>query len=110
VANEGIGEDLRRAFAVYLVSHNRPMAEVLDPIRKPLREEFEQAFDGMTSTPVALEELENTRDEMIAAVVGNMPVGHRRFLLSFERGEPDWELLDLPEASQLPAVQKAGGA
>jgi hypothetical protein len=33
LANEGIDEALRKAFIVYLLSHNRPMAEVLAPPR-----------------------------------------------------------------------------
>jgi len=31
LANEGIGDELRTAFIVYLLSHNRPMAEILAP-------------------------------------------------------------------------------
>jgi hypothetical protein len=34
-----------------------------------------------------------------------MPGAHRRFLVSFERGEPDWSLLDVPGAPDLPAVK-----
>ena len=30
----GIDEATRKAFVVYLASHNRPMSELLDPIRK----------------------------------------------------------------------------
>lgn len=41
---------------------------------------------------------------MIAAIVGDMPEAHRRFLISFECGEPDWQLLAVPEAQHLPAV------
>lgn len=33
LANEGIDDDLRKAFVIYLLSHNRPMAEVLCPAR-----------------------------------------------------------------------------
>ena len=36
LANEGVTDDLRKAFIVYLISHNRPMAEVLAPQRKSL--------------------------------------------------------------------------
>jgi len=42
---------------------------------------------------------------MITSIVGQMLEVHRRFLLSFERGEPDWPLLDIPGAYALPAVQ-----
>lgn len=42
---------------------------------------------------------------LLADLVGRMPEEHRRFLISFEKGEPEWGLLDIPHAKQLPAVQ-----
>ena len=104
LANEGVDDALRRAFLVYLISHNRQMAEVLAPTRKPLREEFERGFVGMTEEPIPLPELETAREAIIAEMVAAMPDDHRRFLVSFKRGEPDWELLGIPEAQHLPAV------
>lgn len=104
LANEGISDELRRAFLVYLISHNRPMAEVLAPTRKPLNEEFERGFVGMTQENVELADLEATREALVATMVGEMPDAHRQFLIGFKRGEPDWELLGIPEARHLPAV------
>lgn len=104
-ANEGISDDLRRAFIVYLISHNRPMAEVLAPQRKPLETEFLRGFEGMTKSPIRIEDLGAAREELITAIVGAMPEPHRQFLLSFKRGNPDWALLGIPGASELPAVQ-----
>lgn len=104
LAQEGIGDELRRAFLVYLISHNRPMAEVLAPTRKPLSEEFARGFVGMTQEPVALVELEVAREEIIAAMIAEMPDAHRHFLVGFKRGKPDWELLGIKDAQHLPAV------
>ena len=104
LAHEGIGDELRRAFLVYIISHNRPMAEVLAPTRKPLDDEFARGFVGMTQEPVALADLEAARETIIAAMVADMPDAHRHFLVGFKRGEPDWELLGIPEAQRLPAV------
>ncbi|OYU36411.1 nucleotidyl transferase AbiEii/AbiGii toxin family protein [Novosphingobium sp. PASSN1] len=104
LAHEGISNELRRAFLVYLISHNRPMAEVLAPTRKPLADEFARGFAGMTQEPVALADLETAREEIIAAMVTDMPDAHRHFLLGFKRGEPNWELLGVPEAQLLPAI------
>jgi predicted nucleotidyltransferase component of viral defense system len=104
LANEGVGDELRRAFLVYVISHNRPMAEVLAPTRKLLREEFARGFAGMTQEPVALADLEAAREAIIAAMVAAMPEDHRRFLVSFKRGGPDWTLLGMPKAQHLPAV------
>ncbi|NQU56569.1 MAG: nucleotidyl transferase AbiEii/AbiGii toxin family protein [Rhodospirillales bacterium] len=105
LANEGIDGLLRDAFIVYLISHNRPMAEVLAPTRKEIAEEFARGFEGMTDSPVSLDELLQTREDLIADIVGNMPDEHRKFLLSFKRGEPDWGLLGLPDVEHLPAVK-----
>jgi hypothetical protein len=105
LATEGISDDLRRAFLVYLVSHDRPMAEVLAPRRKDINQEFAQGFEGMTAEPVRLEELELARETLIASITGAMPDEHRGFLLAFKRGEPDWSLIGLPDAANLPAVK-----
>lgn len=104
LANEGITPELRRAFIAYLISHNRPMAEVLAPRLKVLDDEYARGFVGMTTEPVDVGELENARVDLIAAVVGDMPLDHRRFLVSFEKGEPAWELLGLEGVRELPAV------
>jgi len=104
LANEGVTDDLRRAFLVYLASHNRPMAEVLAPARKPLAEEFERGFVGMTHQPITLAELESAREDIIACMVAGMPDTHRQFLVGFKRGEPDWALAGIDEARRLPAV------
>lgn len=105
LAHEGISDELRRAFLVYIISHNRPMAEVLAPTRKPLSDEFARGFVGMTLEPVALADLEAARETIIAKMVADMPDAHRHFLVGFKRGQPDWEILGIPEAQHLPAVR-----
>lgn len=105
MANEGIGDELRAAFIVYLLSHTRPMFEVLNARPKDIAREFAQNFEGMTVEPVALEELLTARTALVDAMAGHMPDAHRRFLISFEKGEPDWDLLGLPKIDKLPAVQ-----
>lgn len=104
LAHEGISDELRCAFLVYLISHHRPVAEVLAPTRKPLADEFARGFIGMTQEPIALTDLEATRETIITKMVTDMPEAHRRFLIGFKRGEPDWQLLGIPEAQRLPAV------
>jgi predicted nucleotidyltransferase component of viral defense system len=105
LAHEGVSDELRQAFLVYLISHDRPIAEVIVPRRKDIAREFAQGFDGMTDEPVALDDLLAAREDLIAAMAGGMPDPHRRFLLGFKAGEPDWELLGVPGAADLPAVR-----
>jgi predicted nucleotidyltransferase component of viral defense system len=105
LSHEGIDDTLRKAFIVYLLSHHRPMAEVLAPARLDISVEYKRGFEGMVDEPVALDELLRTREDLIDEIVGKMPEEHRRFLISVKRGEPDWALLDLPGAQNLPAVR-----
>jgi hypothetical protein len=81
------------------------MSEVLAPTRKDISAEFLRGFEGMTEETVSRDELIAARETLIAEIVGRMPDSHRRFLVSFERGEPDWALLDVPGATELPAVR-----
>ena len=59
----------------------------------------------MVETPVILEDLLRTREDMVAEVVGGMPAEHRTFLASFESGESNWSLLGVPHARTLSAVR-----
>ncbi len=105
LANEGIDQALRCAFIVYLLCHNRPVAEVLSLRPKDIALEFSRGFAGMTDAPVSLEELLAARSAMKSAMVDSMPDDHRRFLISFEKGEPDWSQLGVDGVANLPAVQ-----
>lgn len=105
LAQEGVSDELRQAVIVYLISHDRPIAEVLAPRRRTITAEYADGFKGMTDEPVALEDLLAAREALIAAVTGSMPEAHRRFLLGFKAGEPDWGSLGVPHAADLPAVR-----
>ncbi len=105
LANEGIDDVLRNAFVVYLLSHNRPMAEVLAAKRKPLDQEFVRGFQGMTAGEVTIEELVAARETLVETMVRGMPKEHRTFLIGFERGKPNWPSLGLTHVSELPAIK-----
>lgn len=104
LANEGIDESLREAVIVYLLSHNRPMGEVLSGRRKNLAAEYQNGFVGMTDEPVDIEELVEAQNELIESIIGGMPDRHKQFLVGFEEGNPDWSLLHVEHASTLPAI------
>ena len=105
LAHEGIDDKLRKAFIVYLLSHDRPMAEVLAPPRPDISTEYKRGFEGMIHDSVTLDELLKARENLIMEIVGKMPEPHKRFLISAKRGEPEWDLLGLPCAKDLPAVR-----
>ena len=105
LANEGIDDNLRRAFIVYLLSHNRPMHEIIATRRKNINLELERSFMGMTDQPVEINDLLAARENTIKTVVDDMPDKHRQLLITFEQGNPDWSLLGLSHVANLPAIR-----
>jgi len=101
-AHEGITDGIRRAFVVYLASHNRPVHEVLFPLLRDIRQEFEHNFTGMTAEPVELGALLATRELMLRELQQGLSADERRFLLSLVAAEPEWSLLGVPHLEQLP--------
>lgn len=106
--NEGFTEDLRKTFLVFLISHQRPMAELLAPHRKDIRGIYVSEFADMAEVDIPVEDLEQTREKLIALINTEMTADEKQFLLSFKGRNPQWELLGLPnieEVSNLPSVQ-----
>ncbi len=104
-AHEGITPAIRRAFVVYVASHNRPVHELLCPRAKDITLEYQGAFAGMTTDPVPLDDLLQARARMMHELQTGLDAAERRFLLSLVAGNPEWDLLGVPHLAQLPAVQ-----
>lgn len=102
--NEGITEKTRKAFLVYLISHNRPMAEILNPNYLDISKIFQQEFIGMTNEQVSLIELIDSRKMLVQEMNKSLTDTERKFLISFKTLEPDWSLLGIPNIEKLPAV------
>ena len=103
--HEGITPGIRRAFVVYLASHNRPFHEVLFSTPLNIRLEYERTFVGMTTEPVTLERLLDTRARLQRELPAALDTAAREFLRTLARAEPDWSLLDIPHLEELPAVR-----
>lgn len=78
---------------------------VLSPRRTDLSDVYRNHLFGMLNEPVSLDTLYETREALVEDIVGNMPDNHRQFLTSFEKGQPDWDLLEVKHAKTLPAVR-----
>ena len=104
-AHEGITPAIRRAFIVYLASHNRPIHEVLFPTRRDIEYEYVNNFQGMTAEAVPLDALLAARKRMIGELQHGLDADEQRFLLSLLAGEPEWQLLGIAHVEQLPGVR-----
>ena len=100
----GLTPPIRQGFLVHLISHPRPMHEVIDPTRLDVRDAFESEFKDMTDEPVAYETLVEVRERLIAKLKTDLTLAEKQFLLSMKEGKPDWKLLGLEGVERLPAV------
>lgn len=103
--NEGITEKIRKAFVVYLASHDRPMHELLDPTRKNIRRIYENEFAGMTVDPVSYEDLIMARETLVETLRKELTNGEKQFLVSLKAGQPKWDLVGIDGVEKFPAVQ-----
>lgn len=104
-AHGGITPAIRRAFVVYLASHNRTIHEVLFPTPKDIELAYEGSFLGMTTAPVTLEALLDTRRRLFRELPAALDVDEREFLRSLVRAQPEWSLLGIPHIAELPAIR-----
>lgn len=102
---DGISREILVGFITYVLSHPRPINEVMAPNWQPLNEKFKAEFDGMTFNTVKLDELITVRPSMLTALQAHFTQRDYSFLLSFKRGKPDWSLFDYPNVADLPAVR-----
>ncbi len=103
--NEGITEEVRKAFVVYLASHNRPISELLNPQRLDILSSYQNEFAGMAIIPVEHEILVATREQLIQTLQKNLTEAEKYFLVSVKEGQPKWDLLKIPGIENLPAIQ-----
>lgn len=101
----GLTPEIRKGFLVHLISHDRPMHEIIEPTRKDVRAAFESEFKEMTDEPVEYEALIDARERLIAQLKTGLTAAEKIFLLSVKEGRPAWPLLGLAGVERLPAVQ-----
>lgn len=103
--NEGLTDDTRKAFLVYLVSNNRPIHELLNPGHVETKSIFEGEFSGMTRIDFTHAELLEAKEKLISEIKNHLTDDEKMFLISFKKREPDWNLLGLKGIEKLPAVR-----
>jgi len=103
--NEGLTEEIKYGFLVALISHMRPINELLSPTFLDQKTSFETQFSGMSDIPFSYEEFEETRKKIIAEITSKLTIEDRVFLVSFKEADPIWEFFNVENARELPAVR-----
>lgn len=103
--NEGFSEDIRLGVITSLVSHPRPLHEMIKPNFSDQRSVFNQQFTGMTALPFRYSDYEETRERLVQTIHTHLTDDDRAFLIGFKRGNPDWNLVPIKALKDMPAVQ-----
>lgn len=97
--------DCREGLIFCLLGSDRPIHESFAPTLIDQREALTNQFVGMTDIPFTYEEFEQTRNKLIVDVNKLMTDDDRRFLVSFEYGEPDWDNYEFTYFKNYPSVK-----
>lgn len=103
--HEGLTDALFRTFLVYAACSSRPLHEIINPNLNPVDRAFAQEFDGMTVEHVSLEVLLAARERLVRDVKSRLIGDAAEFLLSVHEGDPQFGLIGVPAAVELPAIR-----
>ncbi len=103
--NEGFSDKVRYGFIVGLLSHYKPIHELISPILKDQKLAFETQFAGMSTIEFSYDDYVNTRNQLVKLINQSFTEDDKKLIYSFEKGKPDWELFPYEVIKDLPAVQ-----
>jgi predicted nucleotidyltransferase component of viral defense system len=104
-ANEGITKDVKDSFLFYLLSHNRPIDELLNPNLKDITEIYKNEFVEMTNEKVELQELVEIRKKLITEINKSLTTSDKEFLITFVENRPDWNKVRDQKIKEYPSVK-----
>lgn len=98
-------KECREGIIFCLLGSDRPIHESLAPRFIDQHDAMENQFKGMTDIPFTYSEFEETRSKLIEDVKNLMTEADKRFLTSFETGQPQWDGYEFEYFKQYPSVQ-----
>lgn len=104
--SQGVTEEIKLGLLSAVLSHPRPIHEVMKPRLISQEQVFESQFQGMSLIPFTYEDHEQTMVRLFQDVENALSNTDREFLHSFKDGEPAWSLeREYELMKKLPAVQ-----
>lgn len=98
-------QDIKYGFIAALLSHDRPIHELLSPRFKLQEDIFNSQFEGMARTPYSYEQFLTDQTELPQTLLNTLSDDDKSFILAFKAGNPDWASFKYPEIQSLPAIQ-----
>jgi len=105
LANNGFNENIKQGLLIMLLSHNRPLNEIISPNFQPREQEFLLEFDGMTEEKFTYDDHKETFEKLVKIIQASFTEADKDFIIGFHNLNPDWDLLGLKNAKNLPAIK-----
>lgn len=103
--NEGISSKLKHSFIYYLISHNRPINELLFPNFKDIKSLYDLEFKEMAQVEVSLNELIEVQKKLPTEILKTFDENDKKFLFSFASNKPEWSLVHDQKIKDFPSVK-----
>ena len=97
--------ECREGLIFCLLGSDRPIHESLAPSLIDQREAMVNQFTGMTEIPFTYNEFEETRTKLISDVRSLVTEEDKKFLISFESGQPEWDGYKFEYFKDYPSVK-----
>lgn len=98
-------KDVKDGFMLCLLGSDKPIIESLRPNSIDQTEALEKQFAGMSDVPFSYTDYEDARINLVKLVNDNLDSADKDFLLSFEVGNPIWNLCCAGDLSAYPSVR-----
>lgn len=97
--------DVKDGFMLCLLSSEKPIVELLQPNEINQADAMENQFQGMSDIPFSYDDYDSTRKALMEMVYENLTETDKEFILSFEKGCPEWSKCSAGDLSGYPSVQ-----
>ncbi len=107
ILDEGNGdfnEKIKEAFIFYLLSHNRPMNEILFSKINDKKTDFKNQFEGMAKEKFDYEDFIKISKLLREKISNLFSDKDKKFILSFKQAKPDWSLF-VKDISRYPSIK-----
>jgi len=107
ILDEGNGEfnkKIKEAFIFYLLSHNRPINEILFSKINDKKADFKNQFEGMAREKFDYEDFIKISNLLREKIDNLLSDKDKKFILRFKQGKPDWSLF-VKDISQYPSIK-----
>jgi predicted nucleotidyltransferase component of viral defense system len=104
--NEGITEAIKNAFIVNTITYRKTPYMLLNPNTVNQEATLKDKFEGMSDIEFTYKDHQETFEKLKKEIHRSFTENDKKFILSFYSLKPQWNLVNIPNIQELPAVKR----